>query len=86
MRLDDPAGRGYNLPVPVFIRLVVASAEPRTLRLPDLPRRGEVLELPDHIRVVVDAIERTPNDIVDAEVHATRTLWQPTDHAIDPPA
>ena len=72
--------------MPVFIRLVVARAEPRTLRLPDLPRRGETIELPDHVRVVVDTIERTPNDIVDAEVHATRTLWEPTGHAIDPPS
>jgi hypothetical protein len=66
--------------MPVLIRLRVGRMEARTLRLPDLPRVGELIELSDHTRVVVRTIERTPDDFVEAEVRATRTRWKPTIH------
>jgi hypothetical protein len=66
--------------MPVLIRLLVGRMEARTLRLPDLPRVGELIELSDHTRVVVRAIKRTPDDLVEAEVCATRTRWKPTIH------
>ena len=72
--------------MPVFIRLLVGRMKARTVRLPDLPRVGELIELPGHTRVVVRTIERTPNDIVDAEVRATRTRWKPIVHKQIPPA
>ena len=66
--------------MPVLIRLLVERMEARVLRLPDLPRIGELIELPDHTRVVIRTINRIPDDLVDAEVRATRTRWKPTIH------
>ena len=67
-----------------LVRLIVARPKARTLRLPDLPGRGEPLELPDRTRVIIRTVELTPNDIVETEVRATRVRRKPIDHAATP--
>jgi hypothetical protein len=67
--------------VPLLIALVIdAGGETRKLHvhLPDRPRTGERIELPDGSRVVVRAVNfTTDGDNVDAVVKATPTDWEP---------
>jgi hypothetical protein len=67
--------------VPLLIALVIdADGDTRKLHvhLPDGPRIGEVIELPDGSRVVVRAVSFTSEgDNVDAVVRATPTKWEP---------
>jgi hypothetical protein len=76
--LDSP----YDLVVPLLVALEIdAGGETRKLHvhLPDRPRIGERIELPDGSRVVVRAVEfTTERDNVDAVVKAIPTSWEPS--------
>lgn len=57
--------------MPALVRLVIDQQTIiRTVRLPDIPRPGELIELADGTRVVVRTIEPSRDSIVVAQVCA----------------
>jgi hypothetical protein len=63
--------------VSLMVALTVHPAKggkPREIlvHLPDMPEPGEILELPDGTRIMVDRVEPSTHAGIDAEVRATR--------------
>ena len=59
--------------VAALVRIVIEQQPlARTVRLPDLPHPGELIELSDGTRIVVSDVEPAPRGrgIIAAEVHA----------------
>jgi hypothetical protein len=63
--------------LPLIVALTVTPARGGKARevvvnLPEQPEAGEILELPDGTRVIVDSVEPSLREGIDADVLATR--------------
>ena len=57
--------------MPALVRLVIDTQKAtKTVRLPEIPLPGELIELADGTRVIVRKIEASEDGIVAAEVRA----------------
>lgn len=63
--------------MPAVVRLLIGDGQPSTIRLPEVPTPGELIELPDGTRVVVRSLERTQGNL-EAIVTASPTRWEPS--------
>jgi hypothetical protein len=61
--------------MPPIVRIIIDQHDTRTVRLPEVPTRGEMVELGDGTRVIVSDTELSTHGIVAATVRAT--LAQP---------